>query len=193
MKLTPIDPRTAFPLDSEEIASFGGPYAPYRISGPPGLARLVMHGRAPTKDKDYWFDEGLFTRLRERAKTEFAHRTSSRDSFATPRRMLVGLYMKLCLRSDLAICKNWTPDFDSYAILPLRPVDNLVAWVGKIKGQPYYSEPDRAAKDYAEKKAAHDLARSAVSLLGGELQFIVSFTHEQNQLHRSRVLGPFAF
>ena len=43
------------------------------------------------------------------------------------------------LRSDLAICKNWTEDFDGYVTLPLGPQDSVVALVGRIKNQPYYN------------------------------------------------------
>lgn len=199
MKFTPIDARAAFPLSPEEIASFDGPCAPYRINGPPGLARLVAcHSNPRVKDpwqekhQNCWFDEALFTRVRAEAKSQL-NRQGGPGAFTSPWRALVGVFMKHIFRHDLAISYNWRENFECYAILPLRPMDGLVVWAGKIKWQPAYS-PKPGEPNYAEVKAAHDLAeKSKVSLVGGQMQFIVNFDHDVNRPSRDRIEGPHPF
>lgn len=200
MTLTLIDPKSAFPLSAEEIASFDGPYAPYQINGPPGLARLVACNSNPRvkdprqeKHQNCWFDEALFTRVRAQAKAELT-RQGGRGAFTNPWRGLVGMFMKHIFRDDLAICNDWREVFDCYAILPLRPMDGLVVWAGTIRWQPAYSPPKTGDPRYAEKKAAHDLAeKNRVRLAGGQMQFIVNFDHEVNLAYRGRIEGPHRF
>ena len=91
--------------------------------------------------------------------------------------------MRLCLRQDLAVSKNWN-EFDRYVVLPLRPQDSIVALVGRIAPQPPYS------KDYAGKLPA---GLKTIPLPGGQEQFIVDFDCAANRAAKPRVLGPFHF
>lgn len=76
-------------------------------------------------------------------------------------RALTGLFMRLARRQDLAIFKDWTQDFDGYAVLPLRPSDSLLALVGPIREQPYHSR-------LRERDKRHALAESKnIRLPGG--------------------------
>ena len=196
MKITPIKPTEAFSLSLDEQRSFRGAPTPCRISGPPGLVRLVQNGRRAVGA--FWFEEPVFTRLREKARLDLAAQNpGNKEPFSIPMKDMVGLYMKHCLRSDLAICKNWTADFDSYAVLPLRPVDSLVAWVGKIADQPYYSPPSHGTlskKEYQDQMAIHDRAEAGgIRLLATENQYVIHFDHPANRPFESRIMGPWEF
>ncbi len=196
MKIVPIKPAEAFSLSLEEERSFRGKPIPCRISGPPGLVRLVQQGRRKTGA--FWFEEPVFTRLREKARLDLAAQNpGNKEPFSISMKEMVGLYMKHCLRSDLAICKNWTENFDSYAVLPLRPVDSLVAWVGMIADQPYYEKPkpgDYTKAEYKAKLAIYEQAeRGGVSLLAREKQYVIRFDHAANRSFESRIMGPWSF
>jgi hypothetical protein len=203
MTLVPLKVSEAFPLNVDQRASFEGTPTPYRISGPPGLARLVGP-EDPRRQRDnrktgfFWFEEPVFTRLRDKARAELMRLdVSSGEKRAKPSCELTGLYMKFCLRGELAICKNFTPIFDGYAILPLRPVDSLVAWVGKIKDQPYYSKPrpeGLTKAEYQEQMQAYELAEAGgTSLVAQEKQYIVDFNFPANKPFANRILGPWRF
>jgi hypothetical protein len=196
-QLSPLGREQIYPLPSEEHKTFAGQPTPCRISGPGGLARLVMNGRPVTTPGklSFWFDEAIFTRLREKAKMDLQSQgLSKRSPTSNPFRQLVGMYMKHCFRSDLAFCKNWTEDFDSYAILPLRPNDSLVAWAGKIQAQPYFDPNSRPTRSTPDLQAAHALAeKNGIRLIGGQQQYVVDIDYPKNVTLKSRILGPFPF
>ncbi|MEO6789276.1 MAG: hypothetical protein ABI318_24390 [Chthoniobacteraceae bacterium] len=82
------------------------------------------------------------------------------------------MYVMHSLRSDLAICKNWTEDFDGYVTLALGPQDSVVALVGRIKDQPYYSPKNQRS----EVDPRHEVAvKAGVSLLAAEDQYVIDF------------------
>ena len=191
MNKVPIRPSEAFPLSPDERASFAGSPQPYRISGPPGLVRSVQRGRSASGS--VWTEEPVFATLRARAKQDLMMQ-SRKQPFARPMKEMIGMYMKHCLRFDLAICKDWTANFDAYAVLPLRPMDSLVAWVGPIKNQPYYSAPRPNEPEFAARKLAYDQAEAGgVRLLASEEQYVVHFDLPANAPFASRILGPFEF
>ena len=187
-----IKPTEAFSLSSEERMSFAGHPQPCKVSGPPGLVRLVQNGRRP--DGEFWFSEAVFSQLRQKAKLDLGSQADL-DLQSFPMRERVGLYMKLCLRNDLAICKNWTENFDSYVILPLRPMDAIVAWVGKIRSQPVYDKgnpADFTKAEYAERIRIHDQAEiGGVRLLATEKQYVIHFDFATNRSYRNRISAPF--
>jgi hypothetical protein len=196
MKKQLIPPTTAFPLTAEQRLSFATAPTAYRLSGPPGLVRLVQNGGLKTGA--FWFSETVFSRLRAQAKADLARQSAGhKEPFSRPMKEMVGMYMRHCLRQDLAICKDWTENFDSYAVLPLRPQDTLIAWVGKIRPQPYYAKPDPAKftkAEYADRLRVFEQAEAGgVSLLAGEDQFVIDFRFSANRALESRILGPWEF
>ena len=195
MKLVPIKPSEAFALTPDQRQSFATGPMPYRISGPPGLARLVQRGRGKTGA--FWFNEKVFSDLRAKAKADLAGSPASGHALGSSLKEMVGLYMKLCFRNDLAISKDWTENFDAYAILPLRPVDALIAWVGPIKNQPYYSKPiagKYSKAEFAVRMQLHQQAlKGGVGLVASEQQFVIDFDFPANKVQADRILGPFDF
>lgn len=156
------------------------------------LVRLMQFGRS--RVGDYWFEEQVFERLRQRAARELILQNDGRQPYAASMQSMIGLYMKLCLRSDLAICKNWTPNFDAYVVLDLRPMDSVVALVGRIKSQPYYSKPALGEPDYEAKLELHRLAEGGkISLQAPEEQLVIDFKFGPNQAVVSRIQEPQIF
>lgn len=143
---------------AEALNSFEGLRTFYRVTGPGRLVPLMQFGQR--RAGEYWFEEQVFERLRQRAASELMQQNAGSQPFAASMPSMVGLYMKLCLRSDLAVCKNWTPNFDSYVVLDFRPTDSVVALVGRIKSQPYYSKPVPGEPDYEAKLDLHRLAEA---------------------------------
>ncbi len=192
---TPLKPSEAFALDPDERLSFANGQAfPYRVAGPLRLVRLVQEGRDPVRN--YWFEEEMFRRLRALATRDLLRqqREPGSPTFARPLPEMVGMYMRHCLRSDLAISKDWTPNFDTYVEMVLGPKDSLVAWIGKIANQPYYSAPNPKDPKYAEKKKIHDLAEaSGVSLVTSERQYVIHFDFPANLPLRALIRPPRPF
>ena len=186
MNKTEIKESEAFKLSGDEMKSFDGGWKYYRVTGPGRLVRLMQSGRS--REGKFWFEERVFDRLRQRAARELAQQTQGGQPFAASMQAMVGLYMKLCLRSDLAICKNWTPNFDAYVVLDLRPADSVVAAVGRIKSQPYYAKPLPGETDYDAKLEMHRLADSGkVSLQALEEQYVIDFRFKPNEALVSRI------
>ncbi len=186
MKKLEIKPSEAFQPSADAWNSFDGPRKFYRVSGPGRLVRLMQLGRR--REGEFWFEEQVLENLRRRAARELLEQNKGRPPFASSMQVMVGLFMKLCLRSDLAICKNWTPNFDAYVVLDLRPGDSVVALVGRIKSQPYYSKPDPRDPEYASKLELHQLAESgAISLQAIEEQYVIDFNFAPNRAAVSRI------
>ena len=92
---------------------------------------------------------------------------------------LIGLYLRLYLRPNLAVSKNWN-DFQGYVTLELQPSDNLYALAGPVAEQPYYS-PDNEGH-------AQAVAQS-ISLSGGVTQYYVNFNYRPNLPLAHRITG----
>lgn len=191
MKIVPTEKPADFRVSSEIWSSFAGAAKFCRISGLGGLARFVQDAKVTREGEALkasdipgwnWFDERVFTMMRERAKAELRAQSRSLKP-GVPLRAYVGLYMRLCLRQDLAVSKDWN-EFDRYLVLSLRPQDSIVALVGRIAPQPAYSDK------YAGRLPA---GLKMIQLPGGDQQFIVDFNCSLNHSARPRVLGPFPF
>jgi hypothetical protein len=192
MTRTALKPADAFTPSADARNSFAGIPKFYRVAGPGRLVRLMQNGRALVGE--YWFEEEAFERLRRRAAMELSQQAPGQPPFAASKQSLIGLYMKLCLRSDLAICKNWTENFDAYAILDLGATDSVVALVGEIKSQPYYSKPQRGEPDYEAKLELHRLAESGkVRLQAMGEQYAIDFSFAANKPLVNRIKGPRPF
>ena len=192
MKHTEIKESEAFKPSVDALNSFDGVRKFYRVTGPGRLVRLMQFGR--DRVGEYWFEEQVFERLRRRAVRELMQQNAGKEPFAASMQSMVGLYMKLCLRSDLAICKNWTPNFDAYVVLDLRSTDSVIALVGRIKNQPYYSKPVPGEPDYDAKLEMHGLAESGkISLRALEEQYVIDFTFPPNRALVSRIQEPRMF
>ncbi len=186
MKMVEINAAEAFQPSADAWNSFEGLRRFCRVIGPCRLVRLMQLGG--DRPGQYWFEEEVFERLRRRAARELMQQNAGREPFAASMQSMVGLYMKLCLRSDLAICKNWTPNFDAYVVLDLRPTDSVIALVGRIKSQPYYSKPVPGEPDYPAKLELYRLAESGkISLQALEDQYVIDFKFGPNQSMASRI------
>jgi hypothetical protein len=185
-----------YKVSDEVLRSFASPPQWCRLSGPGGLVRFIQEAKTTASGEDleasrlagmFWFNELLFSQTRQQAKAELQRQLSDGPQTVASMRGLTGLYMRLALRQDLAICKNWTQDFDGYAVLPLRPMDSLLVLAGPIREQPYYSRLRKRDK-------RHALAESKnIRLPGGAEQFVVDFSLKENRAFESRILGPFPF
>lgn len=195
----PCQPATTplhYKISEEVLRSFASPPRWCRLSGAGGLVRFIQEAKTTALGEDleasrlaglFWFNELLFSQTRQQAKAELLGQFSSAMPQGSSMRALTGLFMRLALRQDLAICKNWTQDFDGYAVLPLRPADSLLALVGPIREQPYYSRLRKRDK-------RHALAESKnIRLPGGAEQFVVDFSLKENRAFERRILGPFPF
>lgn len=205
MQKVRIDESEIFPLNSAQRNSFADMPIPYRLTGPLRLVRLQPYEWDETGTKlvefdpekvgRYWFEERVFNKLRGRATRDLLRQeTANKRPFVRPLPEMVGMYMKHHLRSDLAISKDWTPDFDTYVVLSLEASASIVAWVGAIADQPYYSKPDPGDKGYADKKQRYDLAEAGgVSLLASERQYLIDFRFAANTALRSAIRKPRPF
>jgi hypothetical protein len=196
MNRKPANPPSNYVVSQEVLNSFAAPPRWCWLSGHGGLIRFLQEEKTNSSGEDleasrlagmFWFNENLFSSVREQAKQELHYQFQNNPPQGASLRSLTGLFMRLSLRQDLAICKNWTQDFDGYGVLPLRPQDSLLALVGPIRDQPYYSKLRKRDK-------RHALAESkGIRLPGGAEQFVVDFTLKENRPHERRILGPFPF
>ena len=196
MKRTPASPPSGYIVPGEVLRSFGRRPEWCLLSWPGGLVRFLQEEKVASDGAEleasrlaglFWFDEMLFSQSRQQAKHDLEEQFSAGPPQGYTMRALTGLHMRLSLRQDLAICKNWTQDFDGYGVLPLRPADSVLALVGPIREQPYYSRLRKRDK-------RHALAESkGIRLPGGAEQFVVDFSLKQNRPMEARILGPFPF
>ena len=196
MTRKPANPPANYVVSQEVLKSFAAPPRWHWLSGHGGLIRFLQEEKTNSSGEDleasrlagmFWFNENLFSTVREQAKKELHERFQSSPPQGASLRSLTGLFMRLSLRHDLAICKNWTQDFDGYGVLPLRPQDALLALVGPIREQPYYSKLRKRDK-------RHALAESkGIRLPEGAEQFVVDFTLKANRPHERRIMVNFNF
>ena len=174
-----------FPVSSKVAASFNGPADFYRISGPMVFSRLVQFARTTRTGEElsannphgmFWFDQGLLTQFRAEARQAIGPRG---DNEAL-RRALVELYIRFCLRDELAVSKDWTQNFDAYMNLVLRPQDSIIALVGTVRPQPYYSP-----------ESPHHKRAASIVLRGEVQQVVIDFEFGPNTDARHLVQGPF--
>ena len=171
--------------------SFGGPAGFFAVSGPGSLVRLVQFGKVTREGHvldpsspagAFWFEEDWLRRLRDEACRELRRQNrESRQTFAAGLGALISLYVRHCLRQDLAICKDWTEDFDAYVRLQLGSQDRLICLVGPVARQAAYSQqhPRHAG-----------VVASQICLPGQATQYLVDFRHPANESFRERISVP---
>lgn len=200
MNKQPIPESKGFQLSNEARNSFVGGHTCYELAGPGELVRLVQKAkttydglelrgsfRSGTKDRPetYWVDwETLRKLLREAREDLTRQQTESRRRFARPLRDLVGNYVRHCLRADLAICKDWTNDFDGFVKLDLTSQDRLTVVVGTADKQPAYSSSHPQHQVVVDK---------GIWLKGGATQYVINFQIPSNRRFIKRIKGPFGF
>jgi hypothetical protein len=199
MNKKPIPDSQGFRVSSETRQSFSAPPTFCDLSGPGTLIRLVqlakrtydgldlhessISGRPNTPS--YWFEEELLLNLLREARRELTQQqAAAKQPFSTPLPILIGDYVRHCLRMDLAICKDWTNDFDSFVRLRLMSADHLVALVGPVARQPAYSD----------KHPQHEaVVANNVFLEGRATQYVIDFNFPANRPFVGCILGPFRF
>ncbi len=196
-KILPDD--QGFPVSLETRRTFAVPPTYFELSGPITLVRLVQFGRSnyaglelnpssisgwPGKPS-YWFEEAMLLNLLREARQDLSQQqASAKQPFATPMSELIGNYVRHCLRADLAICKDWTNDFDAFVRLRLMPEDRLIALVGPVAPQPAYSQTHSQHQAVVNKN---------IFLEGQAKQYVIDFNYPANRPHVRRILGPFGF
>ena len=157
--------------DAAVTNSFAGVYSPARISGPARFLRLLYGGGLGAEGFKlnpsnvhgcYWFAEGDVLRIKEWLDSDL--KKGSLDHVTYLNRMAVALRNEL--RQQLAICRNFSPRFDSFARLTVPPQKSVAALVGTARGQRAYSL-----------NAPHYSAASAkdTKLSGGLTQYVMRF------------------
>jgi hypothetical protein len=149
MNTKSIPDSSGFTKTPEMSASFAAPPAFFELAGPGTLVRLVQSKKTTydglrlgnsRRDGLFWFEEALLVRVRNQARLELTRQQAeAKRPFSAPLGSLATLYMRHYLRGDLAICKDWTNDFDGYVSMRLLAGDRLVALVGPVAKQPAYS------------------------------------------------------
>ncbi len=183
-----------FPTSANLRASFGAPPEFVRLSGPGTLVRLVPFGPITPESlelKDtrssgcFWLDEELLLRLLQQARSELTQQESMarKRRSAPPFNVLLGNHVRQCLRENLAICRDWTPDFNAFLRLHLTPEDSLTVLAGPVGRQAQGGTP-----------SAHGApAHRTTWLMGQALQYVIDFGLPGNRTYTGRILGPFLF
>jgi len=194
MKQKPLRNTEGFAYSADLAATFSEPPAFFELSGPGTLVRLVQSKKTTydglrldnsRRDGFFWFEEELLIRVRNRARLELTRQQAAAPQpFAAPLRALVTLYMRHYLRDRLAVCKDWTNDFDGYVRIRLLAGDKLVALVGPVAKQAAYSD------QHPQHQA---VVAKSIWLEGQATQFVVDFRFPANQPYGARILGPFEF
>ena len=194
MNQNPIPDSSGFSVTPALRATFAGRAQFFELGGPGTLVRLVQSKKVTyeglqlgnsRRDGFFWFDEAFFLRVRNQAKLELTRQQrASGLPFSEPLNTLVSLYMKLYLRSDLAVCKDFTHDFDGHVRMRLLPGDKLVALVGTVARQPAYSpaHPQHEA-----------VVANAIWLEGQATQYVIDFNFAPNKAYTQRIQGPYEF
>ena len=180
-----------FQVSADAARSFATIPRLARITAPGALVRFITHSdpapRGPAGERSryagrFWFDANLLELVRRQALNELTQqRLAPSGPTTNTLRDLIGLYTRLYLRESLAICKNWKENFDATVTLELLPKQSLIALVGPIADQPYYS-PD--SPDYERAAAAK------IRLQGGVTQYYIDFNHPANLPLAAKIIGP---
>lgn len=190
----PTAPPADYHVPNKVRSSFAGCMRWCKLTGAGRLVRLVPEiamtsSRATTeailkKKPSYWFTESLFLHLHSEAKRELSAQLTGSRSPVASMNSLIGLYMRHCFRQDLAVSKDWTEEFAGYAVLTLRPQDSMLAMVGPIRDQPYYSQSD-PRHAFAESKDTR--------LPGGAEQIVIDFNLAENASLLRQIEKPSRF
>ena len=194
MNQNPIPDSSGFSVTPALRATFAGRAQFFELGGPGTLVRLVQSKKvtyeglqlgSSRRDGFFWFDEAFFLRVRNQAKLELTRqqRVSGRP-FSAPLDALVTLYMRHYLRSDLAVCKDFTHDFDGHVRMRLLPGDKMVALVGDVARQPAYSPA------HAQHEA---VVANEIWLEGQATQYVIDFNFAPNKAYTQRIQGPYEF
>ena len=192
MRLIPLPPTILFDGRADVYQTFSGKPIYYRLKGPVTLMRLVQLERldrdglttkASSTEGEFWFEQELFGQLQRHSEAELLRQAAhDKKTYLTEPNRLSTLYMRFTLRDNLAISKDWTKNFDAYVTLKLGPSDAVLALVGRVKAQPYYSE----------KSPDHDAAKDLV-LPGAKRQYVINFRSPHNKPLTSRITRPTPF
>jgi hypothetical protein len=180
------------PRQEWKLSFSGSLYNYYELSGPGTLVRLVQFQKitydglqleANSPEGAFWFEEELLNRIRAQARLDLARQQKLADRlFAASFKSLMTLYMRHVLRNELAVCKDWTNDFDGVVRLRLLSNDTLIAMGGRVKEQPAYSinHPQHGA-----------VVVNSIILIGQAQQYVIDFRPAPNERYRNRIHGPY--
>ena len=124
--------------------SFKAGYSPSRIFGPARFLRLLYGGGMGAEGFKlnpsnvygcYWFAEDDVLQIKARLAEDLNKEPASRDTYLN--RMAFALRNEL--RQGLAVCRDWSPRFDTFARLTLPAQKSVVGLTGVAKGQHVYS------------------------------------------------------
>lgn len=126
-------------------------------------------------DGAFWMEEREYERIRRAALDDL--RTQGTAGGSTSR---LGLYLRLMLRDQLAVRRDWTPSFDYRVALVLPPGASVVGLVGRIRHQPVYSRG---------KAGSAEAAGAGIELGGGLTQYVINFGIAANR-EATRYISP---
>ena len=180
------------PRPEWEKSFAGSTYNFYELSGPGTLVRLVQFQKitydglsldASRRDGAFWIEEELLIRMRNQARSDLARQQKTAITpFATSFKSLMALYIRHVLRNELAVCKDWTNDFDGYVQIRLLATDKLMVMGGKVEQQPAYSS----------QHPQHEAVISQNIILSGQaMQYVVDFRYKPNEPYGKRIHGPY--
>ena len=165
-----------------------GTYRAKELKGPLQLIRLVnsqFYTAGSQKNvPSFWMRAPLFESMRRTAEKEL------RNQGIRDRDGLVGIHMRFQLRDKLAVCGNWSP-LDSFIRLNLPKGSSVIAFVGKVKGQPYYDPSDKYDPD--AKAKSQQASAGGIALPGGAIQVVIDFSLPENRAMKRHISGPFTF
>jgi len=195
----PIPNSKGFKVPPELWRSFYGPPTFNELRGPGALIRLVQFEKRTYEGFELkasslssrpgkptcWIEEEVFVDLWREARFELnRQQAAAKQPFSTPLPILIGNYVRHCLRMDLAVCKDWTNDFDGFVRFRLMPGDEITALVATVARQPAYSAKHPQHKAVLANK---------IYLSGGITQYVIDFDFPANRSWGGRILGPFRF
>ena len=173
------------------LASFADPLGCFELSGPGLLVRLVQFKKTTydglrlgnsRRDGLFWFEEKLLDRVRNQAQLDLTRQQREAGrAFSASLSALVSLYMRHYLRNELAVCKDWTNDFDGYVRMRLLAGDKLISLVGLVARQAAYSS------QHPQHQA---VVANSIWLEGQATQYVIDFGFAPTSLI-SNVSRPF--
>ena len=171
-ELIPFNAAWGGTLESTISNSFKHGYSPSRLHGPAQFLRLLYEGgmgaegfkKKPSHALGcFWFAEADILRIKAELQADLKKQEPSNRATHLNR---MGFALRNEIRQKLAICRDWSPRFDTFARLTIPPQQAVVGLIGEAKGQDVYS-PDFPGHESA---IAPD-----TNLSGGLMQYVIRF------------------
>ncbi len=169
------------------LSTFTGGAWPSRIYGPARFLRLLYHGGVdfdvtklessrdivptPTPGQyalsdfpgGFWISENEFNEIKSSVENDLKGQATAG---AATNRDRLEMALRMQLRYKMAVCRDWSPCFDSVSLLTLPSQKSIMGLVGKARQQPAYNNT------FPNHMSA--LAKDTI-LKGGITQFVINW------------------